>query len=188
MKKTVSIITVILLLFSTNLMAQKVSGDFDKTVDFSKYKTYQFIGWQKDSEKVMNDIDKKRLREAIENEMTARQFKRVESGADMGLSLYIVVDQKTSTSSYTNFYGGAGYGRGRRVSGGWGNGYASTSYTESDYLQGTLVMDFLDESSKDLIWQGVAKGTINEKAEKREKSIPKAVKKLMKKFPVDPVK
>ena len=188
MKKIVSIITVIMVLLTTNLMAQKVSGDYDKSTDFSAYKTYQFIGWQKDSEKVMNDFDKKRLRDAIQEELAARGFKFVESGADMGVSLYIVIDQKTSTSSYTNFYGGAGYGRGRRVSGGWGNGYASTSYSESDYLQGTLVMDFLDESTKDMIWQGVASGTVSEKPEKREKSIPKSVKKLMKKFPVDRMK
>lgn len=176
------------MLSSSNSMAQKVTGDYDKSTDFSNYKTYQFVGWQKDSDKVMSEFDKKRLREAILAEMTARQFKLVESDADMGVSLYIVVDQKTSTTSYTNFYGGAGYGRGRRVAGGWGSGSASTTYSESDYLQGTLVLDFLDEESKDLIWQGVATGTINEKPEKREKSIPKSVKKLMKKFPVDPVK
>ena len=45
----------------------------------------------------------------------------------------------------------------------------------------------LDTQSKDLLWQGVATGTVSEKPEKREKKIPKAVKKLMKKFPVDKV-
>ncbi|MGI9531671.1 DUF4136 domain-containing protein, partial [Lutimonas sp.] len=186
MKNSVAVITVIMLLLSTNLTAQKVTGDYDKSTDFSKYKTYQFVGWQKDSEKVMNEFDKKRLREAILAEMTARQFTLVESGADMGVSLYIVVDKKTSTTAYTDFYGGAGYGRGRRAAGGWGYGSASTTYSDSDYLEGTLVLDFLDESSKDLIWQGVATGTINQNPDKREKSIPKSVKKLMKKFPVDP--
>ena len=188
MKKTIVFIAIIILALSANLMAQKVTGDYDKTTDFSQYKTYSFVGWQEDSEKVLNDFDKKRLREAIQEEMAARQFEFVESGADMGVSLFIVVDEKTSTSSYTHYYGGAGYGRGRRGTGGWGHGYASTSYSESDYLQGTLVLDFLDESSKDLVWQGVATGTVNEKPDKREKSIPKSVKKLMKKFPVGKVK
>ena len=187
MKKIAIVVLVMVFALSTSMKAQKVTGDYDKATDFSQYKTYQFVGWQKDSEKVMNDFDKKRLRDAIVEELGARDFKLVESGADMGVSLYIVVDQKTSTSSYTNFYDGAGYGRGRRAAGGWGNGYASTTYSESDYLQGTLVLDFLDESSKDLIWQGVATGTVTEKPEKREKSIPKAVKKLMKKFPVEKV-
>jgi len=44
-------------------------------------------------------------------------------------------------------------------------------------------MDVFDGESKDLIWQAVAAGTIDENPEKREKSLPKSVKKLMKKFP-----
>ena len=177
-----------LLFFFTVSYGQKVTGDYEKSTDFSTYKTYMFVGWQDDSDQVMNDFDRKRLRESIKSEMDARQFEFVESGGDMAVSLYVVVDEKTSTTAYTNYYGGAGYGRGRRGRGGWGNGSATTSYSENDYLQGTLVLDMMDEESKDLLWQGVATGTITEKPEKREKKIPKAITKLMKKFPVDKVK
>ena len=181
-------LVIVLFLSMTFVYGQKVTGDYEKSTDFSAYKTYMFVGWQDNSDQVMNDFDKKRLRESIKSEMDARQFEFVESGGDMAISLYVVVDEKTSTTSYTNFYGGAGYGRGRRGYGGWGNGHATTSYSENDYLQGTLVLDMMDEESKDLLWQGVATGTITEKPEKREKKIPKAITKLMKKFPVDKVK
>lgn len=181
-------LTVALLFLFAVSYGQKVTGDYEKSTDFSKYKTYMFVGWQDNSDQVMNDFDKKRLRESILSEMAARQFEFVESGGDMAISLYVVVDEKTSTTAYTNFYGGAGYGRGRRGHGGWGNGHATTSYSENDYLKGTLVLDMMDEESKDLLWQGVATGTISEKPEKREKKIPKAISKLMKKFPVDKVK
>ena len=181
-------LTLGLLFFVTMSYSQKVTGDYEKSTDFSTYKTYMFVGWQDDSDQVMNDFDRKRLRESIKSEMDARQFEFVESGGDMAVSLYVVVDEKTSTTAYTNYYGGAGYGRGRRGYGGWGHGSATTSYSENDYLQGTLVLDMYDTASKDLIWQGVATGTITEKPEKREKKIPKAVTKLMKKFPVDKVK
>jgi hypothetical protein len=179
---------IVLFLSMTFVYGQKVTGDYEKSTDFSAYKTYMFVGWQDDSDQVMNDFDKKRLRESIKSEMEARQFELVESDADMAVSLFVVVDEKTSTTAYTNYYGGAGYGRGRRGYGGWGHGSATTSYSENDYLQGTLVLDMYDAASKDLIWQGVATGTITEKPEKREKKIPKAVTKLMKKFPVDKVK
>jgi len=49
-------------------------------------------------------------------------------------------------------------------------------------------MDVFDNETKKLVWQAVATGTIKEKPEKREKSIPKTIKKLMKKFPIAPVK
>ncbi len=107
----------------------------------------------------------------------------------MAIVLYIVTELKTSTTAYTSYYGGGagrGYRRGGR--GGWGGGHSSTTYTESDYLQGTLVLDVFDGESKEQIWQAVATKTVNEKPEKREKSIPKGVKKVMKKFPIAPVK
>ena len=184
-----TLLTVLLVLTLSITNAQKVTGDYEKSTDFSIYKTYQFIGWQDNSDQVMNDFDKRRLRDAIIEEMRVRQFELVESGADMAISLFVVIDKKTSTTAYTSYYGGAGYGYGRRYGGrGWSSGYATTSYSERDYLQGTLVLDMLDTQSKDLLWQGVATGTVNSKPEKREKSIPKAIKKLMKKFPVDKVK
>ncbi len=163
--------------------AQKVTIDIDEATDFSKYSSYQFLGWQDESDKIMTDFDKKRMRDAFQEELDARNLKGVDSNADMAISLYIVVNQKTSTTAYTNYHGGTGYGY-RRGGRGWGNGYSTTSYSENDYLEGTLVMDVFDAESKELIWQGVATGTVKEKPEKREKSIPKSVAKLMKKFPI----
>lgn len=182
-----NILTLILAFSFVCSYGQKVTGDYEKTTDFSKYKTYQFVGWQSDGDKIMTDFDKKRLRDAIQEEMKSRQFELVESGADMAICLFVVVDKKTSTTAYTNYYGAVGYGHGRRYHGGWGGGYATTTYSENDYLQGTLVFDMYDTQTKDLLWQGVAKGTVSAKPEKREKKIPKTIKKLMKKFPVDKV-
>lgn len=181
-------ITTILLILTVSLIhAQKVSGDYEKTTDFEKYKTYHFIGWQEDSGKLMNELDKERLRMAIETEMEAKGLKRVESGGDMIVSLFIVIDKKTSTTAYSNYYGNMGYGY-RRGGMGWGNGYSTTTYSESDYLKGTLVFDMFDAQSESLIWQGVATGTIKSNPQKREKSIPKAIKKLMKKYPIESIK
>jgi len=166
--------------------AQKVTVDSDKTVDMSGYKTFSFLGWQNDSDKILNDLDKQRLLEAFQGEFNKRAITEVQDNPDMDISLYIVVSKETSTTAYTSYMGG-GFGRGYR-GGAWGGGYATTTYSENDYLQGTLVIDVYDPKSKKLIWEAVASGTINEKPQKREKGIPKAVKKLMKRFPVEPVK
>ena len=162
----------------------KVTTDSEKTTDFNKYKSFSFLGWQNDSDKVMNDFDKKRMRDAFKNEFQSRNLKFVDNNGDMAVSLFVVVSKETSVTAYTNYYGGYG-GRYRRGGYGWGGGSSTTSYSENDYLKGTLVMDVFDEKSGDQIWQGVANGTIQEKPEKREKSIPKTIAALMKKFPVD---
>jgi hypothetical protein len=184
--KKITLITLLICLTVIFSYAQKVTVDFDKTVDMSNYKTFTFLGWQDESDRILNDFDKERLHDAFIAEFKKRNITQVEEGADMDISLYIVITKETSRSAYTTYMGG-GLGRGYR-GGGWGGGYSSTNYTENDYLAGTMVIDVYDPETKNLIWEAVATDTVSEKPQKREKGIPKAVSKLMKKFPVEPVK
>lgn len=163
----------------------KVVTDMDQTADFTKYSTYSFLGWQANSDQILNELDRKRIRDAFVKEFEARGMGYVAENGDVDVSLFIVVDQKTTTTAYTNYYGGR-YGGYYRYRGGWGYGYASTTYSESDYLEGTLVMDVFDGQSKKQVWQGVATSTVSENPEKREKTIPAKISALMKKFPVQP--
>lgn len=182
-------IIILCLIFSGQLLAQKVTVDLDKEANFTNYKSITFLGWQQDSDKLMNDLDKTRMREAFVSEFRSRGMEKGGEEADLAITLYLVLEPKTSTTAYTNYYGGGGgYSRYSRAGWGWGNGYATTSYSENDYIKGTLVMDVYDNSTNQLIWQAVASGTVNENPKKREKSIPKTVNKLMKKFPIEPIK
>ena len=189
MKLKNTIIIILVFIFSLQMNAQKVTIDFNKDTDFSEYNSFTFLGWQKDSEKLMNDLDKERMRKAFASEFNSREMKKGGDDSDMAITLYLVLEQETSTTAYTNYYGTGGrYGRYGRGSWGWGNGYANTTYSENDYIKGTLVMDVYDNKTNQLIWQGVVSGTVKENPKKRDKSIPKTVKKLMKKFPIKPIK
>ena len=165
----------------------KITSDQDDTVDFSKYKDFYYLGWAEESDKMLNDLEKRRIEAAFRDEFTKRGIEFVnQSEADAAVSLFIVVDQKTSTTAYTNHYGGYGYG-GRMYPGwGWGGGFSSTTYSENDYLVGTLVVDVFDVNTKELVWQGVASKTISENPQQREKNIPRVAKALMSKYPVAP--
>ena len=112
---------VFMLLTSSYSIAQKVNTDYDKSVDFTKYTSVSFLGWQDDLGQSLNDFDKKRFTDAFKEEFEKRNLTLVESGGDMAIALYVVAEQKTSTTAYTNYYGGGagrGYRRGGR--GGWG--------------------------------------------------------------------
>ncbi|MCK5066904.1 MAG: DUF4136 domain-containing protein [Bacteroidales bacterium] len=183
MKIVKSFLLLVIVAAMASCSSVKVVVDVDKTVDFTQYTTYNFLGWQADSDKLMNEMDRNRVHAAFKNEFDARGMKYVEENGDMAVSLFFVIDQKTSTTAYTNYYGGR-YGGYNRYGGGWGMGYANTTYSEHDYLVGTLVMDAFDGKSKDQIWQGVAKSTITENPAKREKATPKKIAYLMNKFPV----
>jgi putative salt-induced outer membrane protein YdiY len=174
--------------FFYNTATAQVTFDYDKDADFTQYKTYSFGGWQEGSDKLVNDLDKKRIQQSFKSEFTMRNMDYVLGDADVIVTLYLVIDEKTSTTAYTDYHGmgmGYGYAGYYRPAWGWGGGYATTTYSEDDYRVGTLVVDVYDAKSKKLVWQGVSQKTINENASKRAKTIPKGVKKIMKNYPVE---
>lgn len=187
MKRTTSLAFALVAFLCSQTLFAQVKSDYDKNADFSKYKTYSFEGWQKDSDQQLNEFDKKRITDALKAEFDARGMTLVESGGDASVALYLVLDNKISTTAYTNYMGGMGYG----PRWGWGMGAgmaaATTTYSEDDYIEGTLVVDLYDGESKALAWQGVMTKVVQTKPEKREKTIPKSVRKLMAEYPVPPV-
>ncbi|MCG8308580.1 MAG: DUF4136 domain-containing protein [Cytophagales bacterium] len=168
-----------------------VTSDYDKEVDFTKYKTFEYYGWTEESDKILNRFDKERIEQAFGAEFAKRGLKYVDDGGDMVVSLFIVVDKKTSTTAYTNHYnmGGYGYGPGWGWYGGYGGmGTSTTTYSEQDYLVGTLVVDVFDKAGKKLIWQSVGQKTVDDNPNTRDKNTAKVAAAIMKPFPIQPVK
>ncbi len=125
----------------------------DKT-DFSKYETYNFQGWQMNSDELLTDEDKELLRDAFVKEFERRGLKRVNVNGNMQVTLYIVVNKKTAYSGYNDYVGnsasgwgyGYGYGYGQSAYGYGGGGYGTSgnSYKQRDKLMGTLIMSVFD--------------------------------------------
>ena len=169
----------------------KVVADFDPSVDFQQYKTFEYYGWIEESDRVLNDLDRRRIESAFGAEFEARGLKLVEEGGDLVVGLFIVAEQKTQTTANTTQMGGygGGYGGyyGHGPGWGWGGGHSTTTYSEYDYVEGTLVCDIYDKAKEQLVWEGIGKGTIEENPQNREQGISEAVKKIMAEYPVQPV-
>lgn len=177
------------LVFMNSCSSLKVYSDFDPTVDWTKYKTFEYYGWAEESDKILNDLDKRRFESAFGDEFKARGLEYVENDGDMVVTLFIVVEEKkgaTATTThmgggYGGYYGGYyGYGPGY----GWGGGHSTTNIQEYSYGVGTLVCDVFDAKNEKLIWEGIASKTVDENPQTRDTNIPKAVKALMAKFPI----
>ena len=190
MKNLLKKLSLLLIVIITSNSYSQINSDFDKSTDFTKYKTVSFGGWEKESDKILNDFDKKRITDALTNEFSSRGINLVETNGDATVTLYLVIQTKSNITAYTNFNGGLGYtgrwGYGRGFHAGMGS--TTTSLSENEYRVGTLVIDMYDTADKKLIWQGDITTDVQEKAEKREKTIPKNISKLMKKFPIKPTK
>lgn len=183
----------IMLAFLSACSTVSVTSDYDKSVDFTKLKTYEYYGWADGSDKLLNSLEKDRIEAAFEAEFTKRGIKHVESGGDMVIALYIMTQDKTqynaTTTSMGGGYGGYGgyYGYGPGYGWGPGMGVSNTTVSEYNYTVGTLVIDIFHPGEEKLIWESIGKKTIEDNPQKAEKNLPKVIAEIMKPYPVQPI-
>ncbi len=192
MKKIIILsLTIITVLASCEAM--KVTSDLDPTVDFNKHKTYNVLPWDRDQSELINEFDQKRILNSVHAQMLARGYEKAESGSDISVSTFLLLNEKEQTTAYTNhynmggygYYGGFGY---YGFGGGYGMGTGYTTYSTEQYTVGTLIIDIFDNDTKKLIWQGIGAGTIKEDRSKRDNNIPKVLAKIMASYPVKVIK
>ncbi len=144
----------------------RVTYDFDRATDFNTYKTYNYH--TKGIEKLeLNDLDKRRIMDAIDAQMAAKGFTKSENP-----QLYINV--LASSKEKVNIDNG--------YSGYWGPYWGGPSRVYQ-YTSGTIILDVVDNTRNILVWQGAGSGlnvsNLNSKAE----DIPKAIGEILAKFP-----
>ena len=179
--KKVSIL-LLSIMFAVSCSTVKVSSDYDKSAGFAAYKTFAF------TEEAMNlqldDLNKNRILNAVTTELTAKGFTKSDSNPDVLIDIKIKGEQKqTATANTSGGYGGYGYGAGYRY--GWGGGFSTTTINYDTYVDGTLFVDMIDASKKQLVWQGRGTKTIDPDAgqKKREDNINYAIKQIFMTYP-----
>jgi Domain of unknown function (DUF4136) len=168
------------LLMTGTAFAQKVTIDFDRNADFSKYRTYSFGQGTPAPETLMNQ----RIQEAIERQLAEKGLTRVESDPDLIVVYHCAVDKQTQLN--TTYLGGWGWGRGW---GRWGGGIGGNAITQVEQIPvGHLIVDIGDAAEKRYIWRGTSSKTVSSKPEKNSKIIEEGVRKMFEKFPPPPEK
>ena len=173
------VIALAVVLSPAMLLAQKVSYDYEKSADFTAFKTYAL----KDGTKVGQPLIDDRIVAAIEQELSAKGLTKVDADPDVFVVYHTSFDKQKDISTFSSGYGG-GYGP---YGWGWGGGWAGGTTTTQvrDILMGTLVIDIADAKKKQLAWRGMGTKEVDMQAkpEKRDKSISGAVKKIFKNYP-----
>ncbi len=150
----------------------QVSTDFDKSVDFTQYKTFS---WH-DTGDIKDDILAKRLENVLSDTLAAKGLKKVDSGGDVWLVVHGRLSKQTQINTYNS---GWGYGYG------WYGGMGMQTSTVSEIPVGTLIVDLVDGKKKDMVWRGIASDTLNTQAtpEEREKKLRDVAQQLFQNFP-----
>eukprot|EP01012_Entosiphon_sulcatum_P006114 TRINITY_DN12851_c0_g1_i1.p1 TRINITY_DN12851_c0_g1~~TRINITY_DN12851_c0_g1_i1.p1 ORF type:complete len:183 (+),score=22.46 TRINITY_DN12851_c0_g1_i1:118-666(+) len=171
-QKLLMLFTVVLALAGCTTL--RTASDYDKDVDLSGYKTYNF--YDKGIERVkLNNLDKRRLLAAVEAEMNAKGFTK-SAKPDLLVNLVVVAREKTDVYGPA-YYGGWGWGWG-----GWRGGWGGGTYV-NQYIDGTIIIDFLDPAKKILFWHGQGSGFNLDNFNKREQRLYTGVKEILAQYP-----
>jgi hypothetical protein len=157
----------------------KVHSDYDKSVDFSKYKTFSL--YKLDTNSGISELNRQRIANAIRNEMISKGFQESTNSPDILVNQVAIFKDKVSVSSSTNYYGYGGVYRPYY----WGGAGMSgtTSYNVDEYKEGSLIIDVIDAGTQKLIWQGIGNKEIDGPVKDPDTKIPKAITMIMEGFP-----
>jgi len=181
MKRILFLSTLILFLATSCALGQDVRYNFDKDINFSKFKTYKWV-ILKDAP-TANDLVTKQLKDAVDAELANKGLTKIDDDtANLFIGYQAGVGQE---KQFTSFSSDWGYGGGWYRGGWYGPGGGTTTGSTSTIYVGQLVLDMYDSTNRDLVWRGVASKTLDSKAkpDKQEKKLAKAVKKLLKNYP-----
>jgi len=163
--------------------AQDVRTNHMPGTDFSKFHTYAWVNDVQGVPAVGGHPDQildAQVKEAIDSQMAAKGFTKVEDGskADLLLGYQLAIDQEKQINGFGDNLGGWG---------GWGPGGnfgAFSASTSSNYI-GTFVVGMYDPGVKKLVWIGAAQHAIepSKKQEKNLERLNKGAQRLLKDFP-----
>jgi len=165
------------LLWCSALHAQKVKVEFDKTADFTQYKTYSWMT-QGASGHPFVKLD---IIGAIDNQLAAKGLKKIDGGGDLLVNCYGSLSESMNVSYDVDVYAMP------NLDGpvNWANGTPRPGNSTAVYVdKGTLVVDIVDRRAKQLKWRGTAKAKLApEQQEKSLEIIEKAIAKMFKEYP-----
>jgi hypothetical protein len=167
MKTRVSALCAFLLMVAAPVLAQQVSVNYVKTQSFSGYHTY---AWgEENTNQIRNSILAQVAKTDIENAMQSKGLTKVQKDANPDLILVASGGSKQQTSY-------SAWGAGPRFGG-------MSTITPQQSTEGTLIVNLYDAKAKQLVWRGIAQGTLSNSGDKNQNLVHKAVAKMFKQYP-----
>lgn len=168
------IISITVLIF-VSCSSEKYLIDYDKSVNFYRYETYNFTP-SADSIP-LNQLTKRRLFNAISAEMNQNDIQWA-AEPDIFIHVHMLMKGRTKTN--------VTYGHGETVS--LGSGFTNTYMDLSEYSEGSVFFDIIDSKRKQLVWTGKVTVDMKDSKPRGEKEILQIVQRVFRKFPPRPPK
>jgi len=170
--------TLLVLIVSTAAHAQKIKVEFDKSVDFSKFKTY---AWDPTPQATAKPVLAANIKAGINQELVKRGLQEVTANPDLYVAMYGGIDSDMAVTYSDFYYGPAGIPPFYESFLLWGGipGTTSTAVIHN----GQLVVDLIDANRKKLVWRGIANQKLSDQQMKLLEQVNTAVEKLFAQYP-----
>ena len=160
-----SFIVLLLVVFASGCASKpKLRSAYDDSVDFSQYKTYNFYSDAGPEAEGYQGLFSQYMITAIDKEMQDRGYTK-SNAPDLMVNFNANLQDKTkvTTSPSMSGYGAGGYYgyRGGYYDPWGGYGYGTDTHV-SQYTEGTFNIDLVDPKKKQLVWEAVSVGKIND--------------------------
>ena len=202
MKKDIWIaaIVAVIVLIGCSSTYNAVSTDYDRTVDFSKFKTFAWLPDKADNTNTPynNEIIRNNIRNYFGQCMSDRGYSFDTENPDVLMQLVITNSKKerilpsySSIYYYRPYYYGSYYYHPYPFtyyyryypSYGYSSAIGYPSSQKVEYVNGTITLNFIDRKSKKLIWTGTAEGDIYDPG-MMNKDLHPAVHRILDQYPV----
>lgn len=158
-----------------------IRTDFDRSADFSRYRSFNFVAEPTENRAGYETILGKYVRAAVIQQMEQRGY-TLSDDPDLLVNYSTRVEEKTDVTPYTSLRPYYGYRTSRYRT--WVGYRWETDAITSQYTQGTLNVDIVDNREKQLVWEGVAVGRVSqEQQENREATVNSAVAQVFAEYP-----
>ncbi len=165
-----------------------VKTDYDKNTNFAQYHTFAFQRGRIINRLGVTDANNTlvdgRIRDAVVNQLSAKGLQINTQSPDLVVT-YVAgarnrqeIENLGPTPYDSPFFGGP-FGFERR--GFYGAGY--DQFYVNNYTQGTLILDFIDPHTKQLVWRAYVSGPVDQPD---AKTINNAVSAALKQYPPKP--
>ena len=161
-------------------------SDYDRAANFSAYHTYAYENPVGTDKAGYSTLITQHFKSAIDVEMSARGYRKVDANPDMFVNFMANAVEKTDirstpSTSATMGMGYYGYRGGMYTSMPM---YSTPDIQTVRYKVGTANVDLVDARQKKLIWTGVAEGRLTDEVMKNpQPAIASVVNQLFTQFP-----
>ena len=170
MKKINFLFLLLIFLFSA-CDTVKVAVDYDRTADFTTYKTYDFDKFKIDRVK-LSDFDKKRILNAIDEQLQLKGLTK-SNNPDLLVSFFAMAREELSINQFNSGFGPGG------INMPGGNSQTSVSTSTA----GTLRIDLSDARKRETVWQGEGQGYLEKNISEKDEKIKEFVSKILTQYP-----